>query len=375
AYNGLDIGETATETITYTVSDGNGGTDTAMLVISVAGANDAPVADNITLQIEQDEKVTGKVSANDADGNPLVFSGPVSGPSNGLVVVNADGSFHYVPKFGFSGSDVFVVMVDDGNGATTTAVVTIIVNPVPAFVPDVDSRYDSSSLPEQSNVLIIDGIILDAVNTIAPLGSPGVDLRVDGIVFEAVNGVSRLEQASNLHGFPGDWRGPITRMTDLARLADDALTAFPGLRGAWDIQPLTGFSVRMGVQANGPDVDPSERQQIVVDTLVHQRRVFVEISNTVNRSGSERITGYTIQQSDGQPLPVWIRRAESGLLLIETPVDQMSFAIKIVAHRADGTLIERRVEIQLPTGEVRQAEERQNRAPMFNDQLRLQRAN
>ena len=43
AYNGLGAGQTATETITYTISDGNGGTATAMLVIAVTGANDAPV--------------------------------------------------------------------------------------------------------------------------------------------------------------------------------------------------------------------------------------------------------------------------------------------------------------------------------------------
>ena len=43
AYNGLDAGETATETISYTIADGNGGTATATLVITITGANDAPV--------------------------------------------------------------------------------------------------------------------------------------------------------------------------------------------------------------------------------------------------------------------------------------------------------------------------------------------
>ena len=43
AYNGLDAGETATETIEYTVSDGKGGFDTALLVITIQGANDTPV--------------------------------------------------------------------------------------------------------------------------------------------------------------------------------------------------------------------------------------------------------------------------------------------------------------------------------------------
>ncbi|MGL4490373.1 MAG: Ig-like domain-containing protein, partial [Rhizobiaceae bacterium] len=43
AYNGLDLGETATEVITYTINDGNGGTDTATLTITINGANDAVV--------------------------------------------------------------------------------------------------------------------------------------------------------------------------------------------------------------------------------------------------------------------------------------------------------------------------------------------
>jgi VCBS repeat-containing protein len=43
AYNGLDVGETAVETISYVVDDGNGGQDTAVLVITINGANDAPV--------------------------------------------------------------------------------------------------------------------------------------------------------------------------------------------------------------------------------------------------------------------------------------------------------------------------------------------
>ena len=43
SYNGLDDGETATEIVTYTIDDGNGGTDEATLTITITGANDAPV--------------------------------------------------------------------------------------------------------------------------------------------------------------------------------------------------------------------------------------------------------------------------------------------------------------------------------------------
>ena len=44
AADDLATGETATDSFTYTVSDGNGGTDTATIVITVTGTNDAPTA-------------------------------------------------------------------------------------------------------------------------------------------------------------------------------------------------------------------------------------------------------------------------------------------------------------------------------------------
>ena len=46
AYNGLAQGATATETVTYDITDGNGGVAQATLVITVQGQNDAPVAIN-----------------------------------------------------------------------------------------------------------------------------------------------------------------------------------------------------------------------------------------------------------------------------------------------------------------------------------------
>ncbi|MBD1134137.1 DUF4347 domain-containing protein, partial [Pelagibacterales bacterium SAG-MED48] len=44
AADALDAGDTETDSFTYTVSDGNGGTDTATLIITVTGINDDPTA-------------------------------------------------------------------------------------------------------------------------------------------------------------------------------------------------------------------------------------------------------------------------------------------------------------------------------------------
>ncbi|MDT8404183.1 Ig-like domain-containing protein [Sulfuriflexus sp.] len=43
-YNGMQVGESANETITYTISDGNGNFDTATVSFTVNGLNDPPVA-------------------------------------------------------------------------------------------------------------------------------------------------------------------------------------------------------------------------------------------------------------------------------------------------------------------------------------------
>ena len=39
-FNDLAAGETATDSFTYTVDDGNGGTDTATVTVTINGAND-----------------------------------------------------------------------------------------------------------------------------------------------------------------------------------------------------------------------------------------------------------------------------------------------------------------------------------------------
>ncbi|WP_189587186.1 putative Ig domain-containing protein, partial [Litorimonas cladophorae] len=42
-YEGLDVGESATSTVSYQISDGEGGFDTAIVTATIQGANDVPV--------------------------------------------------------------------------------------------------------------------------------------------------------------------------------------------------------------------------------------------------------------------------------------------------------------------------------------------
>ncbi len=115
-----------TDTFTYTVSDGNGGAVTQSVTISVASVNDAPVAQNATVDGTEDTAITGQVTATDIEGDNLTFSVPASGrPAHGTVTMAADGSYTYVPHANYNGTDSFTYRVSDGNGGITTATVTI----------------------------------------------------------------------------------------------------------------------------------------------------------------------------------------------------------------------------------------------------------
>ena len=167
AADALDASETATDSFTYTVSDGNGGTDTATLIITVTGANDNPVATNDTASVNEDATVTVSDATNgviqnndtDADGDDTVSSLEitqiaVTGGSNssvtsgtnqsngtsvtgtyGTLVIGADGTYTYVADqsaaddlaTGETATDSFTYTVSDGNGGTDTATIVITV--------------------------------------------------------------------------------------------------------------------------------------------------------------------------------------------------------------------------------------------------------
>ena len=165
----------------------------------------------------------------------------------------------------------------------------------------------------------------------------------------------------------------IDQIRDTKALADTARNAFPASRGFWDVQSLTGFSIRMEVGPSLRLADSSSSGQIVVDTLMRDRVNFVEISNTVS-AASDTVTGYTVLQSDGKPLPRWVNLADNGMLLVEVPAAGGTLDLRVIARMGSGSIIERAVSIQLATGEIQEIKLANAAAPLFEEQLR-RRAN
>lgn len=114
-------------TFEYTISDGRGGTDTAVVTISVAADDDAPVAVDDTVETDEDTAKEFNVLTNDTDidgGTKEVADHTV--PENGTLENLGYGNFKYTPDADFNGSDSFEYTLNGGS----TATVNITVNPI-----------------------------------------------------------------------------------------------------------------------------------------------------------------------------------------------------------------------------------------------------
>ena len=136
-FDQLREGQTATDTFRYTVTDANGGSDSATVTVTIAGVNDAPVAAADRVQGVEDTILSGNVlldngagADHDPEGDTLSVSPTaLTKPAHGTLVLNADGSFAYTPSENFHGVDGFSYRLSDGR-LTTVGNVTLVVDPV-----------------------------------------------------------------------------------------------------------------------------------------------------------------------------------------------------------------------------------------------------
>ncbi|SHN32431.1 Ig-like domain-containing protein, partial [Chitinophaga sp. CF418] len=128
-------GYTGTDQFTIIISDGQGGTATVTVDITVTPPpNNPPTGTGDTKVTIRDTPVSGAVSGTDPDGDALTFTKGTD-PANGTVVVNPDGTYTYTPAAGYTGTDIFTITISDGKGGTATVTVNITVNTPPNNPP------------------------------------------------------------------------------------------------------------------------------------------------------------------------------------------------------------------------------------------------
>ncbi|RLJ41690.1 Ca2+-binding RTX toxin-like protein [Litoreibacter meonggei] len=134
-------------TITYIISDGNGGEDTATVNVTVNAVNDDPVAVDDAYTTDEDTEITVSPLENDSDvdGDTVTIT-EITQPSNGVAVLNADGTITYTPNDDFAGEDTISYTVSDGNGGTDTATITFTVSGINDGPDAVDDETSTNNL-------------------------------------------------------------------------------------------------------------------------------------------------------------------------------------------------------------------------------------
>jgi VCBS repeat-containing protein len=189
---------TGTDGFSYLASDGTGNSEVASVTINVTPMPDAPTAGDDSYSTDEGVALTidaPGVLANDADGDGDALTAQILGdPANGVVALNADGSFTYTPNDGFSGVDTFTYQAGDGVQFSPAATVTINVdatNDAPDAVDDALTVAEDGSL----NLDIAGGVLANDTD-------PEGDALIATLVSGPANGTLTLNPDGSLQYAP-----------------------------------------------------------------------------------------------------------------------------------------------------------------------------
>ncbi|MDH5547603.1 MAG: cadherin-like domain-containing protein [Gammaproteobacteria bacterium] len=163
---------TGSDSFTYTVSDGHGGTDSANVKIVVNNINDAPVFTDKPIAIFTDQVNTPLMLLDsgaivDVDSPVLAFE-LISKTSKGSISLNDAGELRYTPTPGYTGRDSFIVKVSDGELSSEGTVVLNVgdINYAPVASNDEITAartnsitfnvFDNDTDPNQDKLIMLD---------------------------------------------------------------------------------------------------------------------------------------------------------------------------------------------------------------------------
>jgi len=158
----------------YTVDDGHGATDTAVVTVEVQGINDPPVVVDDNANTDEDNAVVIDVLGNDTDPDDALVVGAVTQGANGTVTNNGN-DVTYTPDPNWCGIDTFTYTADDGTNPPVQGTVTVnvaCVNDDPVAGDDGPVAVDEDSannvidvLANDNDVDVGDVLFVDAIVT------------------------------------------------------------------------------------------------------------------------------------------------------------------------------------------------------------------
>ncbi|WP_261738088.1 putative Ig domain-containing protein [Shewanella xiamenensis] len=156
--------------------------------IVVANVNDAPVATNQTVTLEEDSSVMITLAGEDADNDPLTYEISAQ-PASGTLEQHGS-VWLYTPEKDFNGTDSIGFIAKDAELSSEPATVTITVTSVNDDPQAIDDSYtltstanNTYSLAVLANDVDVDGDTLSIDGAAADIGS--VQITADGLSFTA----------------------------------------------------------------------------------------------------------------------------------------------------------------------------------------------
>ncbi|MDV7341861.1 tandem-95 repeat protein, partial [Terasakiella sp. A23] len=119
-YDGADA------SFVYTITDEDGQTTSATVDVDIADIDNTLADDSATLAEDSSKTI------NVIDNDTIVDGGTVTGitqPTNGVALLNDDGTVTYTPADDYNGTDSFTYTVTDNDGETQIATVNLTVTP------------------------------------------------------------------------------------------------------------------------------------------------------------------------------------------------------------------------------------------------------
>ncbi len=138
-------GAVGTETFHYTISDGNGGFDTASVIVTVTNTPPDAVNDAYTKTSGSTSTLTVLVNDTDANGHALVITS-VTTPSAGGTALRISNNTEVSYTAGAVGTETFSYTISDGNAGTDTATVNVTVQPgeIVTLNPSASTTYPTT---------------------------------------------------------------------------------------------------------------------------------------------------------------------------------------------------------------------------------------
>ena len=331
------------------------------VTINVSDVNDAPTGTTLVVAAVEETATAIDISANvaDVDGTvDLTTTTVTSGPSNGSLTNNNDGTFSYTGDANFVGADSFTYTVED-NGGQVSADITVTINvsdvndaPTGTTLVVAAVEETATAIDISANVADVDGTV-DLSTTLVTGGPSNGSLTNNGDGTFSYTGDLDFVGADSFTYTVEDNDGQVSSDITVTVNVSDVNDAPTGTTLV--VAAVEETATAIDISANVADVDGTVDLSTTLVTggpsngsLTNNGDGTFSYTGNTDFVGSDSFT-YTVEDNDGQvsaDITVTINvsdvnDAPTGTTLVVAAVEETATAIDISGNVADvdGTVV------------------------------------